>query len=90
MIDDRTEAVTETVIVDEDAESHELIACLRRGDSVNFRALSKHGCSVYASGLADLMKQGVIEEIKGIFVLTNSDYYDENTGIGFVGKDIIF
>lgn len=86
IIDDRTE----TVIVDEDAESHELIACLRRGDSVNFRALSKHGCSVYESELADLIKQGVIEEIKGIFVLTNSDYYDENTGIGFVGKDIIF
>jgi CRISPR-associated endonuclease/helicase Cas3 len=52
--------------------------------------LQKYTCSVYPYELENLKKQGVVNDYdSGIWCLTNSDYYDNNTGVIFEASDYI-
>lgn len=52
------------------------------------RQLQKYTCSINQKELDDLIRQHVVDDFgTGILCLTNSDYYDENTGITFEAKD---
>lgn len=82
---------TVSVVVARDAESARLIQQMQATGIGNSRKLQKYTFSVYRYEFDDLLKQGVINDYgSGIYCLTNPDYYDENTGVEFEGKDIIF
>ena len=52
------------------------------------RRLQKYTCSIHPKELDDLIRQHVVDDSgTGILYLTNTDYYDENTGISFEAKD---
>ena len=52
------------------------------------RQLQKYTCSINQKELDNLIPQHVVDDFgTGILCLTNSDYYDENTGVTFEAKD---
>lgn len=81
---------TISVVVPRDEKSREIVQVLRYMGSGAGRRLQNYTCSIHQNELNDLIKQNVIDDFgTGIFCLTNPDYYDENTGILFEGKDYI-
>ena len=81
---------TLAVVVNQDEESENLIQKFREKKSIKtLRKLQKYAFSVYKNELDILMSQGVIENIDGLLLLTNNDYYSDKTGISFESKDYI-
>lgn len=79
---------TVSVVVDRDDISHQLIEDIKYTGYGNHRKLQKYTFSVYRYEFEDLYKQHVVDDYgSGIWVLTNLDYYDKNTGVTFEAKD---
>lgn len=76
-----------SLVVPLDADCAALLEDLRVKSFTNYRALQKYTCSIYESELADLQKQGAVENLNGVWCLTNNDYYDQNLGIRFEATD---
>lgn len=84
LIDSRTISV----VVVRDKVSRELVEQLKNTGYGNARKLQKYTFSVYQNEFEDLFRQHVVKDYgSGIFCLTNSDYYDERTGVIFEAKD---
>ncbi len=50
--------------------------------------MQKYLCSVSKTELENLKSQNAVKDYgQGIYCLANPDYYDENKGIVFTGKD---
>ncbi len=90
------DSTDESVIVTENGEATAWVNQLRyHGISRSLmRKIQKYTCTVPRNMMDQLMQQGVIEELsgaknsKGVFVLSNNDYYNLHTGIQCEGKDI--
>ncbi|MBQ8974782.1 MAG: CRISPR-associated helicase Cas3' [Oscillospiraceae bacterium] len=81
----------DSVMVPEGEEGQRLAAEMRSSGYANVRRIQKYCCSVSAGELDDLKRQNAVDDFgTGVFVLTNMDYYDPETGIQLQGKDIIF
>lgn len=78
------------LVVPRDEQSREIVDSLKfTGGGLGIaRRLQKYTCSIYQKELDDLIRQHVVDDFgTGILCLTNTDYYDENTGIIFEAKD---
>ena len=65
-----------------------MIEHLREYGYGNQRILQKYAFSIYQYEFDDLYRQNIIDDYdSGIWCLTNTDYYDEETGILFEAKD---
>jgi CRISPR-associated endonuclease/helicase Cas3 len=81
---------TISLVVPQDEECRTLCKLIEIGKPVSQRKLQKYTCSVYPYELENLKKQGVVNDYdSGIWCLTNSDYYDNNTGVIFEASDYI-
>lgn len=81
---------TISLVVPRDEQSRKMVDSLKftGGGAGIARRLQKYTCSVYQKELDDLIRQYVVDDFgTGILCLTNTDYYDENTGITFEAKD---
>lgn len=78
---------TVSVVVAQDEKSRLLLEAARRTGIPPVRKLQMYTFSVYPYELEQLMAQGVIETIGGIFVLTSGDYYRPEVGVCFDGQD---
>lgn len=79
--------VTSIVIV-RDEKSNSILEQLKNTGMINPRNIQRYCCSVYQNEFDELLKQGVLDDFgSGIYFLTNSDYYDEDVGIQFMGID---
>ena len=79
---------TVSVVVPRDEKSRELVAKLRFTGDGAARELQRYACSVYQWELNELIRQHAADDFgTGIYCLTNPDYYVEQTGILFEGKD---
>ena len=86
LIDDKTESI----IVPQDAESRRLIESIRYQEHVSSRKLQKYACTVSKKEFEELMKQGVLNDYgRGIWCLTNENYYNQETGIRIELTDYI-
>lgn len=82
------ESATVSIAVDRDERSHQLMETLRSTGVTSSRKLQKYTCSVSQKEFEALVKQHAVDDYgSGIWCLTNTDYYDENTGIKFEGED---
>ena len=70
-------------------ENTELIERLRFGDGSAKRALAKFTASVKYFELKNFIENGVVEEINGVSVLSNKDYYDKKIGIN-LNNDLLY
>lgn len=77
------------VLLAQDAFSTRELSRLRATGTANLRALQPYSFSVYSHELNALLRAGVIESLHGISILSNSDYYDPQTGVRFEGQDYI-
>lgn len=72
----------ESIVVPQDEESRKMIEILKYQEYINTRNLQKYTCSVSKKELEELQKQHVIDDYgRGIWCLTNENYYDKNIGI---------
>ena len=79
---------TVSVVVTRDEKSGAMIEHLREYGYGNQRILQKYAFSIYHYEFDDLYRQNIIDDYdSGIWCLTNTDYYDEETGILFEAKD---
>lgn len=79
-----------SIVVARDEESKRMIADIEAGINVSTRKLQRYSCSIYHYEVDELLAAGVLNDFdSGILCLTNLDYYDENLGIQFEGKDYI-
>lgn len=79
---------TVSVVVARDEKSKAMIENLREYGFGNPRALQKYAVSLYQNEFDDLYRQNIIEDYdSGIWCLTNTDYYDQETGVLFEAKD---
>lgn len=63
-------------------ECHDLIDRLKSGDNSIKRALQKYTVSVYLYEFENILKTGIIDDFgTGVYVLTNTDYYKDDTGL---------
>ena len=86
LIDDKTESI----IVPQDAESRRLIESIRYQEHVSSRKLQKYACTVSKKEFEELMRQGVLNDYdRGIWCLTNENYYNQETGIRIELTDYI-
>ncbi|MCC8169639.1 MAG: CRISPR-associated helicase Cas3' [Oscillospiraceae bacterium] len=72
---------TMIAVVIPNKENKNLIDELQYGKLSNKRKLQRHSASVYFYEFESLFKQGVIKEINGVYILSNSNYYDEKLGL---------
>lgn len=78
------------VVVARDEQSRKIVDSLKyTGGSLGVvRRLQKYTCSVHQKELDSLVQQHVVDDFgTGVLCLTNTDYYDENTGIIFEARD---
>lgn len=81
---------TISIVVSRDKKSKEMIEQLKITGQGNPRKFQKYALAVYVNEFDDLLKQHVVDDFgSGIWCLTNLDYYEEDTGIQFEGKDYI-
>lgn len=79
---------TISVAVERDETSRKLIEEMRLTGVVNVKALQPYGFSIKRHELEKLMAQHVVCDYgSGVLCLTNPDYYDEEVGVVFEGKD---
>lgn len=79
-----------SIAVAENDESEVLCSHLRQGSLSHemVRKLQKYTCSVHRNEFEDLKKQGAVNDYgTGIWILENTDYYDEKEGIRMEGVD---
>lgn len=77
------------VVIPYDDNANTLIEKLRFGAEGVKRALQKYTVSLYNNELTELLKQGALESINGVFVLSNMSYYSYETGLKSEGEDFI-
>ncbi len=78
LIDDKTESI----VIPQDEMGRKLIESIKYQEHVNSRKLQKYACSVSRKELEKLMKQHVIDDFgRGIWCLTNAEYYNPETGV---------
>lgn len=79
---------TVSIVIQQDDECKALCKLIECGQPVSHRKLQKYTCTVYPYELEDLKKQGAVDDYgSGIWILTNDDYYDKNTGVIFEASD---
>lgn len=79
---------TVSIVIARDAESRTLVNALQFQEYVNHRKLQKYTCSISKQELEELKKHGVVNDYdRGVWCLTNENYYDERLGIGFEFTD---
>ena len=79
---------TESIFVAVDETSREMLRLQENGIPCSPRKMQKYLCSVSKTELENLKSQNAVKDYgQGIFCLANPDYYDENKGIVFTGKD---
>lgn len=84
LIDSRTVSV----VVARDKKSTDLIDSIKKFGYGNSRELQKYAFSIYQNEFDDLYRQNAVDDYgSGVWCLTNTDYYDEKTGIFFEAKD---
>ncbi len=85
---DLIDSRTVSVVVPRDEKSRQMVETLRYTGVGNGRALQSYVCSVYPWELDDLIQQHVVDDFgTGMYCLTNTEYYDKDTGISFEAKD---
>ena len=63
---------------------------IRYQEHVSSRKLQKYACTVSKKEFEELMKQGVLNDYgRGIWCLTNENYYNQETGIRIELTDYI-
>ena len=70
-----------SVVINQTAECADLISNLSTKGYTDYRKLQKYTCSVYENELKDMLARGLIKEYNGIYLLTDNNYYDTDTGI---------
>lgn len=81
---------TISVIVPRDEFSYKLIEKIKYTHIADTKRLQKYASTVYRYEFEDLLKQHVLDDYgSGVFCLKNLDYYDDETGLQFEGKDYI-
>ena len=84
------ESNTQSVVVGCNEEAKRRIEDLQKTQIGNPRKFQNYVCSVTQAELDDLIRQHAVKDYgTGIFCLISDDYYDENLGILFEGKDYI-
>ena len=79
---------TVSVVVARDEKSRAMLEQLREYGYSNQRILQKYAFSIYQYEFDDLYRQNIIDDYdSGIWCLTNTDYYDDETGVLFEAKD---
>ena len=79
---------TESIFVAVDETSREILRLQENGIPCSPRTMQKYLCSVSKTELENLKSQNAVKDYgQGIYCLANPDYYDENKGIVFTGKD---
>ena len=77
-----------SVVVPCDDISQKLIDDIKINGYGDIRKLQKYAFSVHRYEFEILFKQNVVDDFQsGIWCLTNTDYYDRETGVLFEGKD---
>lgn len=79
-----------SIVIPETEECCDVFSSLKWTESVMeaARKVQKYTCSVYCNEFNMLRAQNVLEDYEtGIWFLTNMDYYTDDTGIIFEGKD---
>lgn len=80
---------TVSIAVAQDEKSKDLQKTLQNTGHVNARAVQPYTLTVRVWQFKQLLEQGVLNDYgSGIYWLTNLDYYNQDTGIVFEGKDI--
>lgn len=80
---------TISIVAATDDVGKALVEHLQCGEIVPERSLQKYTASITRWELEDLCKQGVVDDFgRGIYCLTNMDYYDNKVGIRFTGQDL--
>ena len=70
--------------------SSKLIDEIKYSHIANTKKLQKYAATVYRYEFEDLLKQHVLDDYdSGVFCLKNLDYYNNETGLQFEGKDYI-
>ena len=86
MIDSRAVSL----VVERDEVSRQLVAALRSKGTCDMRRLQMYTCSLYPKELESLIQSHAADDFgTGIYCLTNSHYYEEDTGIQFEATDYI-
>lgn len=81
---------TISIIVPRDELSNKLIDEIKYTHIANTKRLQKYAATVYRYEFEDLLKQHVLEDYEsGVYCLENLDYYDDEIGLKFEGKDYI-
>lgn len=70
-----------TAIIIETPESRELIELLKSGGKSVRRKLQRHSVSVYRYQFETLLKEGVLSEVGGFYLLNTPERYDAETGL---------
>lgn len=86
------ETNTVSIVIPETEECRDIFSSLKWVESIMSvsRKVQKYTCSVYENEFNILKSQNAIEDYEtGIWFLTNMDYYTQDTGITFEGKDHI-
>lgn len=82
------ESKTVSVVYAQDEAGQALVEKLKSGEPLDARKLQKYAFTVYGYELDDLLKQHVVSDFgRGVWCLTNPDYYDADTGVLFQAKD---
>ena len=69
------------VVVEYDENASELIARLRAGDMKVKRKLQRYSVPVKKFYFNDLFDRRLINECNGVYLLSNKDYYTDETGL---------
>lgn len=78
MIDNKTESI----VVPQDENSRKTIESIKYNEFVSSRSLQKYTCTVSKSEFEELIRQHVVDDYgRGIWCLTNENYYSNKTGI---------
>ena len=86
MIDSRAVSL----VVERDEVSRQWVAALRSKGTCDMRRLQMYTCSLYPQELESLIQSHAADDFgTGIYCLTNSHYYEEDTGIQFEATDYI-
>ena len=81
---------TISIIIPRDELSSKLIDEIKYSHIANTKKLQKYAATVYRYEFEDLLKQHVLDDYdSGVFCLKNLDYYNNETGLQFEGKDYI-
>lgn len=73
---------TESVIVPQDAKSRTIIEKIKNQEYIHSRDLQKYACTISKRELEELKEHHAVDDYgRGIWCITNTDYYSKETGI---------